>query len=159
MAAPARPVAGAPIESVWGDAAHDVAVQKVGCVAFGGATVAPGGLLNLSAAGGRLSMVDAASRWIVIPVAGLWTVRAVIFGTGTAAGGLYQVGLNVDSAGYSGCSWPCAGAAQARGTLDITRMFVAGAKVQFLAGAQVGSGASAYAIDQATVTLESLELV
>ena len=97
MAAPNRPVSGAPIETAWGDAVHDAAVSTMGvvvaCAAYASNAVRAGFDMT-SVVQGKASMADLAGDAIVIPVTGIYEVivSAVV---GGYTGGYYRLDLSV----------------------------------------------------------------
>jgi hypothetical protein len=82
MAVPARPVAGAPVESVWGDAVHDAGVAVIGLEATTNSVSGTAGTLTPSLVRGRGSMIVGTD--IIVPVDGLYEVFATYGGTPTA---------------------------------------------------------------------------
>lgn len=157
----ARPIAGQPIETVWGGEVHDAAVARIGVQFGGGATVGVSSTLNLSLVAGHAGMVDSANKWILIPFAGLWRIQAIVAasGGGATGSGLYRVNVSVDGVAQTEVAWPSFGGILSRTVIEIVRTLAAGAKVSFASSTLQGGGTPAYSVDSGVVLLEAQSLV
>jgi hypothetical protein len=145
MPVPTRPVAGAPIESAWGQAVHDSGFKPVGCRASAASTTTTP--LPLTAVTDPAGMVG--SNRITIPANREGLYLAVCNWSAPSTAGTYRLVMAVNGTIVAKCTLNAAsGVTNMGGVLDWVGRLVAGDYLDI----QIAGVAAAVSIDNLTVT-------